>query len=187
MSAPAISATAPGSSKSNFRPSNCASKRRTARQPSSALEMKRFNLAAIGILLCAVAARVAIAQPASAPAPATPAPAVPAPTATPAEFAASLALRTDRIVADSTRPVYGWLSQTSPVAFTSKGALQLKVVLAPWEGEVKPLKELANVTVYGGNLGSTPASFITDVRGVADGFYRCVGELVDGDTTIAKF
>lgn len=142
--------------------------------------MKRFNLLVLGTCLGLAAAPLVHAQPvpAAAPADAT----SPAP-----EFAASLALRTDRIVADSTRPVYGWLSQTSPVRFTSKGALQLKVALAPWEGEAKPVKELGSFTIYGGNLGSTPAPFITDLRGVPDGFYRCMAELFDGDVQIAKF
>src|SRR5687767_14256697 len=76
-------------------------------------QMKPFNLLVVGACLC-VAAPLASAQ--SAPAAASPTP----------EFGASLALRMDRIVADSTRPIYGWLSQTNPVAFTSKGALQLK-------------------------------------------------------------
>ncbi|MEO5961674.1 MAG: dienelactone hydrolase family protein [Opitutaceae bacterium] len=137
--------------------------------------MKSFSLLLVGACLCGVASPLVSAQ-------STPAAAAPA-----SEFAASLALRMDRIVADSTRPIHGWLTQTSPVAYTSKGALQLKVVLAPWEGEVKPVKEIGAFTVYGGNLGSAPAPFISDLRGVPDGFYRCVAELRDGDVPIAKF
>ncbi|MEO7412987.1 MAG: hypothetical protein ABIZ81_06490, partial [Opitutaceae bacterium] len=114
----------------------------------------------------------------------------PAPPAAPAAvtpgFAASLTVRTDRIVADSTRPMFGWLTQTSPVPYTSKGALQLKVRLAPWEGEATPTKELGTFTIYGGNLATTPVPFTAELRGVPDGFYRYVVELFDGEASIAK-
>ncbi|MEO6515246.1 MAG: dienelactone hydrolase family protein [Steroidobacteraceae bacterium] len=109
-----------------------------------------------------------------------------APAAPVSDFAASLALRTDRVVADSTRPMFGWLTQTSPVAHTSKGALRLKVILAPWEGQAKPVKELGTFTIYGGNLASAPVPFTADLRSVPDGFYRYVAELFDGETSVIK-
>lgn len=103
-----------------------------------------------------------------------------------AAFAQSLALRTDRVVADSSHPVFGWLTQTSPTAYTSKGALRLKVTLGPWSGEGAPLKELGASTVFGGDLTATPFPFSVDVHGVADGYYRCVAEVIEGDATLAK-
>lgn len=108
------------------------------------------------------------------------------PAAAHAAFAQSLALRTDRVVADSSRPMLGWVTQTSPVAFTAKGALRLKLALAPMEGEAKLVKELGTFTIYGGDLASAPFAFSTDLRGVADGNYRYLAEISDGATSIAK-
>lgn len=114
-----------------------------------------------------------------------PAPAAPEAPAQPT-FGPSLALRTDRVVADSTRPAYGWLTQTSVVNYTAaQGPLQLKVSLAPWEGEPKSVKELGIFPIYGGNLATTPAPFTVDLRGVADGYYRYVAEVSDGATKLA--
>ena len=138
--------------------------------------MKRLKLIGLCAALCGFTAPFVSAQPAARPASAPAS----------SDFAASLALRTDRIVADSTRPMFGWLTQTSPVAYASKGALRLKVVLAPWDGEPKPVKELGTFTIYGGNLAATPVPFTAELRSVPDGFYRYVAELVDGDASIAK-
>ncbi|HUR60722.1 MAG TPA: hypothetical protein VM029_23580, partial [Opitutaceae bacterium] len=102
-----------------------------------------------------------------------------------AAFAQSLALRTERVVADSSRPAFAWLTQTTPASYAAKGALQLRVSLVSWEGEPKPVKELATFTVYGGNLGATPFPFHVSLRDIPDGYYRCHAEVVDGDTTIA--
>ena len=52
----------------------------------------------------------------------------------PAAFGESLALRADRIVADSSQIGFGWLTQTSPAAYVSRGALRLTLALSPWEG-----------------------------------------------------
>lgn len=138
--------------------------------------MKRLKLIGLCAALCGFATPFAGAQPAARAVPGSVAP----------DFAASLALRTDRMVADSTRPMFGWLIQTSPVAYTSKGALRLKVALASWDGEPKPVQELGTFTIYGGNLAVTPVPFTADLRSAPDGFYRYVAELFDGDAIIAK-
>lgn len=139
--------------------------------------MKIFPSLVSGAFLCAVLTSPLAAQaPAAAPAAVQPAP----------TFAQSLALRTDRGVADSTRATYGWLTQTAPVAYTSKGALQLKLALAPWDGEAKPVKALGTFTIYGGDLAGSPAPFSADLRGVPDGFYRYVAEIFDGETSLVK-
>ena len=104
-----------------------------------------------------------------------------------AAFSAALALRTDRIVADSTHVAFGWLAQTAPATFAAKGALRLKLTLIPWEGEPKSVKELGTATIFGGDLAVNPVPFALDTRGVADGFYRYLAELSDGDATLAKF
>jgi poly(3-hydroxybutyrate) depolymerase len=141
-----------------------------SRLKTSALFAGLFSLVA----LLASAARGQTAAPATPAAP------------TPSAFASSLALRTDRIVADSSRVAMGWLAQTSPVAFTSKGALRLEVALAPWEPEAKGLKKLGNFTIFGGDLAKNPFPFTVDVSGSADGYYRYVAEVFDGETSVAK-
>jgi poly(3-hydroxybutyrate) depolymerase len=103
-----------------------------------------------------------------------------------AAFAQSLALRTDRVVADSAHLVFGWLTQTSSTAYTSKGALRLRVTVGPWSGEGAPIKEVGTLTVFGGDLAARPFPFSVDLHDVADGYYRCVAEVVDGEATIAK-
>ncbi len=113
------------------------------------------------------------------------APATVEPTASSA-FAQSLGLRTDRTVADSSHAAFGWLAQTSPVAYAAKGALRLKLTLAPWEGELKTVKALGTFTVYADNLAASPFPFTAEVRGVADGFYRYIAEVSDGDTSLVK-
>lgn len=104
----------------------------------------------------------------------------------PTAFAQSLALRTDRIVADSSRVTFGWLTQTTPAAYAAKGALRLKLTLVPWEGDAKAVKELGAFTVYGGDLAASPFPFSADVHAVADGFYRYIAEVSDGETSLAK-
>lgn len=101
-------------------------------------------------------------------------------------FPHSLALRIDRNVADSERPAFGWLAQTVPVAYTAKGALRLKVALAPWEGDAKPIKELGAFPIYGGDLAASPFPFALDLHGVADGYYRYIVEVWEGETSLAK-
>lgn len=104
-----------------------------------------------------------------------------------AAFAQSLALHPDRVVVDSSRPALGWLMQSSPVGYSAKGALKLKVALAPYEGDAgKPVKALGTFTVYGADLAATPFPFSADIRGVADGHYRYVAEVLDGEASIAK-
>lgn len=131
------------------------------------------------------------AQPAPAPAPvqtAAPAPADPGAAQSELQqaFGRSLALRTDRIVTDSTRPAFGWLAQTTPAPYTSHGALQLRLALAPWEGEPTPVKPLGAFTIYGGNLANSPAPVAIDLQGVPDGYYRYVAEIWDGEVQLAK-
>lgn len=104
----------------------------------------------------------------------------------PISFAQSLALRTDRTVADSSHTAVGWLAQTSAVTYAAKGALRLKLTLAPWEGETTPVKELGTLTIYGGDLAKNPFPFSADVGGVADGYYRYIAEVWDGETSVGK-
>jgi poly(3-hydroxybutyrate) depolymerase len=102
-----------------------------------------------------------------------------------APFGESLALRADRIVADSSQIGFGWLSQTSPAAYAAHGALRLTLALIPWEGVATPVKQLGTFTIYATDLRSSPFPFTIDVRGVPDGYYRYLAEVWDGDARIA--
>ena len=103
----------------------------------------------------------------------------------PAAFGESLALRADRIVADSSQIGFGWLSQTSPAAYVARGALRLTLALIPWEGAATPVKQLGTFTIYATDLRTSPFPFTIDVRGVPDGYYRYMAEVWDGDARIA--
>ena len=103
----------------------------------------------------------------------------------PTAFGDSLALRADRIVADSTQIGFGWLSQTSPVAYVARGPLRLTLALIPWEGAPTPVKPLGTVSIYATDLRQSPFPFTIDVRGVPDGYYRYLAEVWDGDTRLA--
>jgi len=110
----------------------------------------------------------------------------PAPGAATTAFDQSLALRTDRIVADPTHTAFGWLAQTSPVAYVSKGALQLKLSLYSDDTEPKAVKALGTFTIYGGDLAKNPFPFSADLSGVTDGYYRYVAEVLEGDASLVK-
>jgi poly(3-hydroxybutyrate) depolymerase len=139
--------------------------------------LRPFAALSLGGLVLCLALPAAVAQ--------DPAATAAAPAVDPAPFAQSLSLRTDRTVADSTRPTFAWLAQTSPVAYASKGALRLKVSLTAWQGDTRPVKELGTFAVFGGNLAASPYPFSVDTRGAADGFYRLRVEVTEGDATIA--
>ena len=89
-----------------------------------------------------------------------------------AAFSQSLALRTDRIIADQTIPLMGWLAQTQPVPYTSQGPLRLKLTLQSAGADAKPVKELGETLILGGNLASLPFPISINVQGVPDGDYQ---------------
>lgn len=134
-----------------------------------------FRALGCSVLVCVFAASLLRAQ--------TPSSESPAPRDA---FVQSLALRTDRVVADSSRPALCWLTQTSPVAYSSGSALQLKVSLVPWEGEPNVIKELGTSTVYGGDLVANPFPIELNIRGAADGYYRYQVEVLEGGTRLVQ-
>ncbi|MEP6917414.1 MAG: dienelactone hydrolase family protein [Acidobacteriota bacterium] len=115
------------------------------------------------------------------PVPSAAEPAAIAPTA----FAHSLALRTDRTVADPTHPAIAWLAQSSPVAYTSRGPLQLTMTLRT--AAAVTVKDLGETLILGGNLADRPFPISINVQGVPDGDYRYWAELRDGDTVLERF
>ena len=102
-------------------------------------------------------------------------------------FAQSLALRTDRIVADQSHPLQAWLAQTSPVSYSSTGALHLTLALYSTDKEPKLIKNLGQTLIFGGNLANQPFPISINLQGVPDGSYQYAAELRDGDTVLKSF
>jgi poly(3-hydroxybutyrate) depolymerase len=103
------------------------------------------------------------------------------------DFATSLVLRTDRIVADPTRPYSARLEQIYRPSIVLERRLTARVLLrrsgansflaaAPAETVVKDLGTLDGV---GRDLGESPFPIEVDLSGVADGAYILTAEVFD--------
>ena len=103
----------------------------------------------------------------------------------PAAFGESLALRADRIVADSSQIGFGWLSQTSPARGDVVRCAAAHARADPLGGRGHAGQKLGTFTIYATDLRSSPFPFTIDVRGVPDGYYRYMAEVWDGDARIA--
>jgi dienelactone hydrolase len=101
------------------------------------------------------------------------------------EFIASLTLRSEQIIADSTHPLILWLGQTSPVAYRSAAPVTLKLTLAPAAANSPVIKELGTFDVLPRDLNARPLGVSAQLDGVADGNYRIVAMVFEGDATIA--
>src|SRR5689334_8423291 len=62
-------------------------------------------------------------------------------------FAASLVLRPERFIADSTYPTIIWLTQASQATYAPSSGMKLKLSLAPEQAGTKPIKELGTSEV----------------------------------------
>ena len=101
-----------------------------------------------------------------------------------AAFGQSLALRTDRIVADQTHTLLGWLAQTHPVWYASRGALRLTLTLRTAGANPTVVKNLGETLIFGANLANHPFPFSINLQGVPDGHYLYLAEIRDGDTLL---
>ena len=99
-------------------------------------------------------------------------------------FGRSLVVRTDRIVADQTHTMVGWLAQAHPVSYTSRGALRLALTLRTAGADPTPVKKLGETVIFGGNLVNQPFPFSINLQGVPDGHYHYLAEVRDGDTLL---
>ena len=99
-------------------------------------------------------------------------------------FGQSLTVRTDRIVADQTHTMVGWLAQTHPVWSTSRGALRLTLTLRTADADPTLVKNLGETLIFGGNLANQPFPFSINLQGVPDGPYHYQAEIRDGDTLL---
>lgn len=104
-----------------------------------------------------------------------------------AAFGQSLDLRLDRIIADPTHALMGWLAQNNPVAYSSSGALKLTLALYSTDKEPKLIKNLGQTLIFGGNLASKPFPISLNLQGVPDGDYQYSAEVRDGDIVLKSF
>ena len=107
--------------------------------------------------------------------------------AAPDAFGQSLALRMDRVIVDPTHSSMGWLAQTSPVPYTSQGALRLSLELRTTDAAPKVAKALGRTLIFGGNLATFPFPVPVNLQGVPDGDYQYAAEVRDGETLLRSF
>lgn len=100
------------------------------------------------------------------------------------EFAWSLALRPERLIADSSHPAVVWLGQAYSAAYAPAGPLALKLALAPEAAGTQPARDLGTFEIYPRDLVDRPYAVPADLLGVADGAYRVVAELVEGGAAV---
>jgi dienelactone hydrolase len=95
----------------------------------------------------------------------------------PQEFAWSLALRPDEVVADSALPLIARLTQTYPASYKSAAGLKLQVSLSekPEKTFDLPMRDLIE----------QPFGIDLDPDGRADGPYTLTAQVKDGDSVVA--
>src|SRR5262249_9092140 len=110
------------------------------------------------------------------------------------DYSNSLVIRTEHVVADSTRPLPVRLEQIYSPASELPGPLTAHAVLrarpapAAAGGATAPpaaiAKDLVTVDGVGRDLGDTPQTFELDVRDVLDGTYQLAIEVRSGDRAL---
>ncbi len=111
-----------------------------------------------------------------------------------ADYAASLAIRSDRVVVDSSQPYEVRLEQIYSPSIKLERPLTAKVALrarpaGPAQAPSSPpalVKDLGVFDGVGRDLRDSPYPFALDVAGVADGTYLLAIEVLDGDASSAR-
>ena len=102
------------------------------------------------------------------------------------EFASSLQLRTNMVVADSSRTFYAQLTQGYDAPYQSARGLGLHLTLADFAVPGKVLRDLGTFEVYARDLIDEPYSLSASLEGVADGPYQLAAEVVDGSAVLVR-
>ncbi len=102
------------------------------------------------------------------------------------EFAWSLALRTEKILADSSIPVSGSLGQIYAAPFKPSGRLHLKIALLSEKGESKVWRELGTIDIAARDFVEKPLPLAVNLRAIADGTYWLSADVYDGDTQLCS-
>jgi predicted esterase len=98
------------------------------------------------------------------------------------EFAWSLALRTEKVLADSSIPLMGTLAQTYSVPYKPLGGLRLKIALLPEKGGGKALRDLGTIDIAARDFVEKPLPLAVNLHGIADGTYLLSADVFDGDS-----
>ncbi len=101
-----------------------------------------------------------------------------------AEFAGSLLLGTNGVVVDSAVTQYGELAQSYPASYKAPNGLRLHLLLASNGTPRNTVRDLGAFDVMPRDLAEDPWKFSARLDGVADGPYKLVAEVTDGNTMI---
>jgi predicted esterase len=99
------------------------------------------------------------------------------------EYASSLALRPNDVVADPAMPFVARLTQVYPASYKAAKSLKARVSLAPENSKAEV--RLGVLDLPSRDLIEQPFGLDTDLEGRADGSYILTVELIDGDATVA--
>lgn len=99
------------------------------------------------------------------------------------EYAWSLALRPDEIVADSSLPFIARLSQIYPASLQSTNPLRVRFSLL--QEDHKLVRQIGAYDLPARDLIEQPLGVDADLEGVADGAYTLQAEVLDGGTAVA--
>src|SRR5581483_7706016 len=109
-----------------------------------------------------------------------------------AAYAASLVIRTDHVVADSTKPFTARLEQIFLPAIELTHAVSVDVTLGPPPRPGAPAPDngaaraLGTFDGVGRDLRESPFPFEVDLRQVPDGTYELAAGIHDGDRALAR-
>jgi poly(3-hydroxybutyrate) depolymerase len=102
------------------------------------------------------------------------------------EFAWSLALRADKILADSSVPIMGHLGQTYSFPYKPAAGLRLKIALLAGKGEAKSLRDVGTIEIAARDFVEKPLPLALNLRGIPDGTYQLGLDVFEGDTLLCS-
>jgi poly(3-hydroxybutyrate) depolymerase len=103
-----------------------------------------------------------------------------------AEFSGSLALRTNMIVADSSRSFYALLTQTYWAPYAAPAGLRLRVTIADFAAPDKVVRDLGTFEVYARALAEEPYAISANLARLADGPYQIAAEVSDRGAVLRR-
>jgi dienelactone hydrolase len=99
------------------------------------------------------------------------------------EFAWSLSLRPEQVVADPALPLIAKVTQIYAAPYHAAGLLTVRAALVPANGTARQLGQFEVMTR---DLVEQPFGFDADLDGAGDGLYTLEAEVRDGDQSVAK-
>jgi poly(3-hydroxybutyrate) depolymerase len=102
------------------------------------------------------------------------------------EFGWSLALRTEKILADSSISVSGSLAQIYPAPYKPAGRLHLKIALLSEKGDDKALRALGTIDLTARDFVEKPLPLAVNLRRTSNGTYWLSADVYDGDSPVCS-